>query len=151
MSHLDIPKADLVNHLKKSAEEMADTLRDRFSRDLMFNMTFFLFNLMSKKMVESVESKTTGKTSTLAEHFINTWESETKKQIAPELKDMNDQLNSNKHTALMQAMCDYELPSTEDFQKIYSKAIADTVAMFKRNTKLNKDDDGDDEGEEQIW
>ena len=59
-----------------------------------------------------------------------------RKQSKKEMLEVNKKLKDEKMNYLS-AISNFSLPTTEDYQYIYNKALLDVKEMFEKNTKIN--------------
>jgi hypothetical protein len=59
-----------------------------------------------------------------------------RKQSKKEMLEVNKKLKDEKMHYLS-AISNFSLPTTEDYQSIYDKALIDTKEFFQKNTKIN--------------
>ena len=59
-----------------------------------------------------------------------------RKQSKKEMLEVNKKLKDEKMNYLS-AIANFSLPTTEDYQSIYDKALVDTKEFFEKNTKIN--------------
>lgn len=127
----DISIDDLKKNLNKTNEDLLVTLKERFTQNLLTSMIFFIFNeICTKGFGEFHEKDST------ANKFFSYWLENMRKQSKKEMLEVNKKLKDEKMNYLS-AISNFSLPTTEDYQHIYDKALLDTKKMFEKNTKIN--------------
>lgn len=121
-----------TTEIKKSAKVSEDTLlsslKERFFKDISANMIFYCFNVLNSRV--SIADEGGKKDVLLSDHFKKAWIDGTKKQIEKELKIVNDGATESMNLRLTQAICDYQIPSTEEVQSVYNQALTETIKVF---------------------
>ena len=130
---LDVSLEELVKSSSDNNSNLVESLKSRFSNDLILNMIFFLFNTWAHHQKESGFGDTLDR-KTESEKFFDFWYKETKKQVKKELLEINNKMKTGQ-LEYLGAISKYSLPSTEDYQCIYNEALKETREMFERNTK----------------
>lgn len=133
-------------------EELSKDLKERFIKDISFNMVFYCFSVLDKYFTASSGDSETS----LINNFKKGWTEGTKNQISKEISQINESLRANKHGKFAQAICNYSLPSTEEVNMTYNKAIAEALGFFEdgvsgksgKNNKKNQNKDSDEISDE---
>lgn len=122
---------------KQAEKDLCTNLQSRFFQDLSHNMIFYCFNVLNSQgfIMEKGEKKT------LAEHFTKAWLDGTKKQISSEIQEMNSGFFMSRSSRIMQAICGYSLPTTEDINVTYLNAIGKVLKDFENGIKGSRPKD----------
>jgi hypothetical protein len=131
----DLSIEDLKQNLKDSNLDLFYNLKNRFTQDLLANMIFFVFNEVCKNRDQNSSEFSDKNNEPFAKAFFSTWHNHTKKQSKKELLEINNQLKSEKMNFLS-AISNFSLPTTEDYQLIYNKALSDIQKTFEKNTTI---------------
>jgi hypothetical protein len=126
----DLTISDLKRNLDETNAALLDNLKNRFTQDLLANMVFTVFNEMCRHNSDISLDK--GK-NTIAKSFFSSWRNKINKQSKKEILAINNQLK-NKKINFLSAISNFSLPSTEDYQSIYNRAISDIEQIFEKNT-----------------
>jgi|LauGreDrversion4_2_1035121.scaffolds.fasta_scaffold19984_6 hypothetical protein len=127
----DISIDDLKKNLNKTNEDLLISLRERFTQNLLTSMIFFIFNEICRKESSDLYEK-----DSIANKFFSYWFENMRKQSKKEMLEVNKKLKDEKMNYLS-AISNFSLPTTEDYQAIYNKALLDAKEMFEKNTKIN--------------
>lgn len=127
----DLSIEDLKKNLDQTNQDLFLALKERFTQNLLTSMIFFLFN-----HVCSPHSNTFSKEDSLSNKFFLYWFENMRKQSKKEMLEVNKKLKDEKMHYLS-AISNFSLPTTEDYQSIYDKALIDTKEFFQKNTKIN--------------
>ena len=127
----DLSIEDLKKNLDRTNEELLVSLRERFSQNLLTSMIFFMFNQICQKYSNGPHSQDSA-----SDKFFSYWLENMRKQSKKEMLEVNKKLKDEKINYLS-AISNFSLPTTEDYQAIYDKALLDTKQMFEKNTKIN--------------
>jgi len=127
----DISIEDLKKNLNKTNEDLLISLRERFTQNLLTSMIFFIFNQVCKREPSDLYDK-----NSMTSNFFSYWFESIKKQSKKEMLEVNKKLKDEKMNYLS-AISNFSLPTTEDYQHIYNKALSDVKEMFEKNTKIN--------------
>jgi hypothetical protein len=127
----DISIDDLKKNLNKTNEDLLISLRERFTQNLLTSMIFFIFNQVCRREPDDFRTK-----NSMANDFFSYWFESIKKQSKKEMLEVNKKLKDEKMNYLS-AISNFSLPTTEDYQYIYNKALLDVKEMFEKNTKIN--------------
>jgi hypothetical protein len=130
----DLSIEDLKKNLEVSNEQLLQSLKDRFTQNLLNSMIFFTFNQFCKEREKSNNEFGNQVDKSISDIFFSHWFSSMKKQSKKEMLDVNRKLKNEKLNYLS-AISDFSLPSTEDYQLIYNEALQDIKNFFEKNTK----------------
>jgi hypothetical protein len=127
-----------IETLKRSLDEsnnsLLESLKQRYMQELIGSMVFFIFNQMCQNA--KIESGFTDKENgNLAQIFFSSWLKASKKEAKKEILEINKKLKDN-NMNFLGAISNYSLPSTEDYQSIYNKAILEIQKIFQKNTEM---------------
>jgi hypothetical protein len=130
----DFSVEDLKRNLDESNLSLLESLKHRYIQELIGSMVFFMFNeiCQSKAADNDVIDKNE---KTIADIFFSSWLKETKKSAKKEILEINNKLKNN-NMNFLSAISNYSLPSTEDYQSIYNKALLETQKVFQKNTNF---------------
>lgn len=131
----DLSIEDLKKNLNQTNFALFEDLKTRFTQDLLANMVFFVFNEICKEKDEINSDTNENTAKSFAKNFFSIWQSHVKKQSKKEILEINNQLKSKKMNFLG-AISNFSLPSTEDYQLIYNKALSDIQKTFEKNTTI---------------
>lgn len=131
----DLSIEDLKKNLEVSNEQLLQSLKDRFTQNLLNSMIFFTFNQFCKEREKSNNEFGNQVDKSISDIFFSHWFSSMKKQSKKEMLDVNRKLKNEKLNYLS-AISDFSLPSTEDYQLIYNEALQDIKNFFEKNTKI---------------
>jgi len=131
----DLSIEDLKKNLEVSNEQLLQSLKDRFTQNLLNSMIFFTFNQFCKEREKSNNEFGNQVDKPISDIFFSHWFSSMKKQSKKEMLDVNRKLKNEKLNYLS-AISDFSLPSTEDYQLIYNEALQDIKNFFEKNTKI---------------
>lgn len=129
----DLSIEDLKQNLQDSNRILFDDLKNRFTQDLLASMIFFVFNEACRNRDQNLSEFDDGSNTPFAKTFFSTWCKHAKKQSKKEILEINTQLKNEKMNFLS-AISNFSLPSTEDYQSIYDKALLDIQKLFEKNT-----------------
>jgi len=129
----DLSIEDLKQNLQDSNRILFDDLKNRFTQDLLASMIFFVFNEACRNRDQNLSEFDDGGSTPFAKTFFSTWHKHAKKQSKKEILEINNQLKNEKMNFLS-AISNFSLPSTEDYQSIYDKALLDIQKLFEKNT-----------------
>ena len=132
----DLSIEDLKQNLQDSNRILFDDLKNRFTQDLLASMIFFVFNEACRNRDQNLSEFDDGGNTPFAKTFFSTWHKHAKKQSKKEILEINNQLKNEKMNFLS-AISNFSLPSTEDYQSIYDKALLDIQKLFEKNTTLD--------------
>jgi hypothetical protein len=132
----DLSIEDLKRNLQDTNLALLDNLKNRFTQDLLASMIFFVFNEVCRNRDQKSSEFFDENDTSFAKTFFSTWYKHTKKQSKKEILEINKQLKSEKMNFLS-AISNFSLPSTEDYQSIYDKALLDIQKLFEKNTTLD--------------
>ena len=122
----DINVNNLVENIKISNNAVLEQLKARFSQDIVSNMVFFMFNAFcSERRNETLDES-------MSDFFLKNWRKNINKQIKVEVLEINKKLKDEKMNYL-NAISNYSMPSTEDYQDIYNKAIKFVSDIYTKN------------------
>jgi len=122
----DVNVNNLVENIKISNEAILEQLKARFSQDIISNMVFFMFNAFcSERTNETLDES-------ISDFFLRNWKKNINKQIKVELLEINKKLKDEKMNYLS-AISNYSMPSTEDYQDIYNKAVKFVSDVYHKN------------------
>jgi hypothetical protein len=133
----DLRIKDVKESVEESNKELAESLTNRFSQDLIASMVFFVFNAVCHNIDISNNYDVIDEEERCADKFFKEWSKAAKKQIKKELFEINKNLKTGT-MAYLGAISSFSLPSTEDYQNIYNKALRNTEHLFRQNTSKNK-------------
>lgn len=137
MSDLNIK--DVKSSVEENNETLVVNLTNRFSQDLIASMMFFVFNAVCQHIDSNSDSDILNeKNNNSANRFFKEWSKAAKKQIKKEIYEINKKLNKGS-LSYLGAISSFSLPSTEDYQNIYNKALKNVGELFQNNTNYNKD------------
>lgn len=131
----DLSVEDLKQNLNETNLALFENLKNRFTQDLLANMVFFVFNEICKERDQDGSEFSASKNQPLAKIFFSTWYKHTQRQSKKEILEINNQLKIDKMNFLS-AISNFSLPSTEDYQLIYNKALFEIQKTFEKNTSL---------------
>jgi aspartyl/asparaginyl beta-hydroxylase (cupin superfamily) len=137
----EFPFADFsIKELKEDLDEtnlsLLEDIRNRYMQSLLASMVFFIFNQLCKMMKDQdLEFAKEQTNDSLQDVFFKEWERQTKKIAKKELLQINEKLQSDIKMNFLSAISNFSLPSTEDYQSLYNKALLDVQRMFEKNTK----------------
>jgi hypothetical protein len=127
-----------IDELKKNLEEtnhqLLENLKNRYTQELLGSMIFFVFNEICQTKENNPED-TNGENNPAAKAFLSFWSKQVRKKAKKEILSINDKLKDSKMNFLG-AISNFSLPSTEDYQLIYNKAISEVEKIFQQNTKI---------------
>jgi hypothetical protein len=129
----DLSVEDLKQNLNETNLALLENLKNRFTQDLLANMIFFVFNEICRERDQDGLEFSSSKNQPLAKTFFSTWYKHTQRQSKKEILEINNQLKIDKMNFLS-AISNFSLPSTEDYQLIYNKALSDIQKTFEKNT-----------------
>jgi hypothetical protein len=129
----NLNKKEIEEIIKENKEELLSSLTEQFQKDLLWNMTFFLFNLFRKTTKGNFEVSGSGEKIDIAKHFIQVWSGEVKKRANKELGEINETLSKNANSQIMDAMLNGKIGSTEDYSLIYRDAIQNVQKMYNNS------------------
>jgi hypothetical protein len=128
--------AQIKDDLKKSNEELLYSLEERFLEDLVTNMVFYLFqsvSMMQSQMPQREQEPEMQKIeNSAAKTFIETWKKKIKKSSKKELLEINNSLKSET-LHFLNAISDFSIASTEEYQSIYDEALKTVQRIFEEN------------------
>jgi hypothetical protein len=127
----DFSVEDLKRNLDETNLALLETLKNRYMQELIGSMVFFIFNEICQN--KNPESDTQTKENSIAKMFFSSWLNSVKKRAKKEILEINNKLKDNKMNFLG-AISNYSLPSTEDYQDIYNKALLEVQKVFQKNT-----------------
>lgn len=127
----DVNVNNLVENIKISNEAILEQLKARFSQDLIANMVFFMFNAFC------AEKQSATPTESMEDYFLRNWKKNINKQIRSEMLEINKKFKDEKMNYLG-AISNYSMPSTEDYQEIYNKAIKFVSDVYINNVNKEK-------------
>lgn len=127
----DLSIEDLKKNLDQTNQDLFLALKERFTQNLLTSMIFFLFN-----HVCGSHSDRFAKEDSISNKFFLYWFENMRKQSKKEMLEVNKKLKDEKMHYLG-AISNFSLPTTEDYQSIYDKALIDTKEFFQKNTKIN--------------
>lgn len=122
----DINVNHLVENIKISNETVLEQLKVRFSQDLIANMVFFMFEAFCSERENSTTEES------MKDFFIRNWKKNINKQIKVEMLEINKKFKDEKMNYLG-AISSYSMPSTEDYQEIYNKAVKFVSDVYINN------------------
>ena len=122
---------DLKKTLNETNQIFFESLKNRFTQDLLASMVFFIFNEFCREKNDNFESS---KRNEIAARFFSAWSLSTKKTVKKEILEINQRLKDDQKMNFLEAISDFSLPSTEDYQLIYDKAISEVQKIFEKNT-----------------
>lgn len=131
----DLSIEDLKQNLQDSNRILFDDLKNRFTQDLLASMIFFIFNEVCRNRDQNLSEFNDESDTSFAKTFFSTWYKHAKKQSKKEILEINNQLKNEKMNFL-NAISNFSLPSTEDYQSIYDKALLDIQKIFEKNTTM---------------
>jgi hypothetical protein len=126
----DLSIKDLKKNLNQTNEQLLEALKDRFTQNLLTSMIFFLFNHICFSDGDGFT-----KEESLGNKFFSYWLENMRKQSKKEMLEVNKKLKDEKMHYLS-AISNFSLPTTEDYQSIYDKALIETKVFFQKNTKI---------------
>jgi hypothetical protein len=129
----DFSVEDLKRNLNETNLVLLETLKGRYMQELIGSMVFFIFNEICQNKVQNED--TINKDNTVAKIFFSSWLDNAKKRSKKEILEINNKLKDNKMNFLG-AISNYSLPSTEDYQEIYNKALSEVQKVFQKNTEI---------------
>jgi hypothetical protein len=129
----DFSVEDLKRNLNETNLVLLETLKGRYMQELIGSMVFFIFNEICQNKVQNED--TINKDNTVAKIFFSSWLDNAKKRSKKEILEINNKLKDNKMNFLG-AISNYSLPSTEDYQEIYNKALSEVQKVFQKNTEV---------------
>lgn len=122
----DVNVNNLVENIKSSNEAVLEQLKLRFSQDLIANMVFFMFNsFCAEKDGDTINES-------MKDFFLKNWKKNINKQIKVEMLEINKKFKDEKMNYLG-AISNYSMPSTEDYQEIYNKAVKFVSEVYINN------------------
>lgn len=127
----DLSIEDLKKNLDQTNQDLFLALRERFTQNLLTSMIFFLFNQICGSSSDGF-----AKEDLLGNKFFLHWFESMRKQSKKEMLEVNKKLKDEKMHYLC-AISNFSLPTTEDYQSIYDKALIDTKEFFQKNAKIN--------------
>jgi site-specific DNA-adenine methylase len=127
----DLSTEDLKKNLNQTNKELLNTLRERFTQNLLTSMIFFMFNSICKSEYEGFSNK-----ESVNNQFFSYWFENIRKESKKEILEVNKKLKDEKMQYLSE-ISNFSLPTTEDYQSIYNKALLETKEFFQKNTKNN--------------
>lgn len=133
LPNFDVLLTDLIKSSGETNSNVLESLKARFSNDLILSMLFFLFNTWATNQRENSDTLEQDE-SDPAKKFFDFWYKATKKQIKKEILEINKKMKTGQ-LEYLGAISGYTLPSTEDYQVIYNQALKETKKMFEKNTK----------------
>jgi hypothetical protein len=136
INHDDIPIETLRKSLIENNEILLENLKSRFTQNLLSSMVFFIFNEICNNKNQQIDGSIDSGSNKVAEIFFSTWLNYTKKQAKKEILEINNQLK-NKKINFLNAISNFSLPSTEDYQSLYDKAMHEVKIIFEKNTTTN--------------
>ena len=122
----DINVNNLVENIKNSNEAVLEQLKARFSQDIIANMVFFMFNAFCSERNNGTLDEST------SEYFLKNWKKNINKQIKVEMLEVNKKFKDEKMNYLS-AISNYSMPSTEDYQDLYNKAVKFVSDIYTKN------------------
>jgi len=129
----DFSVEDLKRNLNETNLVLLETLKGRYMQELIGSMVFFIFNEICQNKAQNED--TINKDNTVAKIFFSSWLDNAKKRSKKEILEINNKLKDNKMNFLG-AISNYSLPSTEDYQEIYNKALSEVQKVFQKNTEV---------------
>jgi hypothetical protein len=129
----DFSVEDLKRNLNETNLVLLETLKGRYMQELIGSMVFFIFNEICQNKVQNED--TINKDNTVAKIFFSSWLDNAKKRSKKEILEINNKLKDSKMNFLG-AISNYSLPSTEDYQEIYNKALSEVQKVFQKNTEV---------------
>ena len=130
----DLSVEDLKKNLEANNKQLLQSLKERFTQNLLNSMVFFTFNQFCKEREKSNNEFSNQADKSTSDIFFSHWFSSMQKQSKKEMLDVNRKLKDEKLNYLS-AISDFSLPSTEDYQLIYNEALQDIKIFFEKNTK----------------
>ena len=129
----DFSVEDLKRNLNETNLVLLETLKGRYMQELIGSMVFFIFNEICQN--KTLNEDIINKDNTVAKIFFSSWLDNAKKKSKKEILEINNKLKDNKMNFLG-AISNYSLPSTEDYQEIYNKALLEVQKIFQKNTEV---------------
>jgi hypothetical protein len=129
----DFSVEDLKRNLNETNLVLLETLKGRYMQELIGSMVFFIFNEICQNKPQNGDI--INKDNTVAKIFFSSWLDNAKKRSKREILEINNKLKDNKMNFLG-AISNYSLPSTEDYQEIYNKALSEVQKVFQKNTEI---------------
>lgn len=122
---------DLKKNLAETNETLLETLKARYVQDLFGSMVFFIFNEICRQRSDEF-----GQSNPVSKKFFEAWKDHTKKRAKKEILEINKKLKTDPQMHFLGAISNFSLPSTEDYQRIYDKALAEVQNIFEKNTQI---------------
>ena len=94
-------------------------------------MVFFIFNEICRQREDEFD-----KNSSISKKFFEAWKDHTKKRAKKEILEINKKLKTDPQMNFLGAISNFSLPSTEDYQYIYDKALNEVQNIFEKNTEI---------------
>jgi hypothetical protein len=127
----DFSIEDLKNNLAETNASLLETLKGRYMQDLFGSMVFFIFNEVCKQRSDEFNHK-----NPFSKQFFEAWKDHTKKRAKREILEINKKLKMDPQMNFLGAISNFSLPSTEDYQSIYDKALSEVQNIFEKNTEI---------------
>jgi hypothetical protein len=127
----DFSIEDLKNNLAETNASLLEALKARYTQDLFGSMVFFIFNEVCKQKSDEFDLK-----NSFSKQFFEAWKDHTKKRAKKEILEINKKLKTDPKMNFLGAVSNFSLPSTEDYQSIYDKALSEVQNIFEENTEI---------------
>jgi hypothetical protein len=127
----DFSIEDLKNNLAETNASLLETLKGRYMQDLFGSMVFFIFNEVCKQRSDEFNHE-----NSFSKQFFEAWKDHTKKRAKREILEINKKLKTDPQMNFLGAISNFSLPSTEDYQSIYDKALSEIQNIFEKNTEI---------------
>jgi len=131
----DLSIEDLKKNLNETNKELLDSLKIRFTQNLLNSMVFFVFNHICETRQAKDGDGIDLNEKSISGMFFSHWFKTMEKQLKKEMLTLNDKLK-NERLNYLNAISSFSLPSTEDYQLLYNKALIDTKKFFEDNTRI---------------
>ena len=131
----DLSIEDLKKNLNETNKELLDSLKIRFTQNLLNSMIFFIFNQICETKQTKDRDVADVNEKSMSNIFFSHWFKSMEKQLKKEMLTLNGKLK-NERLNYLNAISSFSLPSTEDYQLLYNKALTDTKKFFEDNTRI---------------